>query len=250
MAIGTPASKIPKGTNVKPGTAKPGTSANAVLGNSIKPVAKPAVNRPVATGVSKVMGGPIKTGKPKPMTGTATNLIGGIKPNPKPGPNLAGTLAGGNTGGLTKPAGPSIPSADVIDQQQIRNLWHMMQYGDGQSQGIQSYADQIQGLAKDNFARFNTAVHGAQQGRDQNMQDTNAQAAASGMLSSGGVTTSHMADQADYRRQYNELNDTIGGAAVLKLGQQSDQMRNFYMQQILGLLGGQRDQLMGIVNGE
>lgn len=243
MAIGTPGSRVAIGTRAKPGSGKPSSSPNAVLGNRAKP----------AKGMTNLLANPAAAKpKPKPPAGGWNKPAGGWKPGthgsnykaPVTGGGLGSSagsgLAAGTGAGLAAPPVPQaavIQPADVIDQAAIRNLWQSMRQGDGTNQGISGLENQIEALQSNDYGQFKTAANQNTNQFKQNMWDWNAQAGASGMLNSGGMNTNHAQFKADHAKNFEDLNNQLGAGATMDLMGQRNGMRNQAIQQLLAIFG-------------
>jgi hypothetical protein len=284
--IGVPGSKVAIGTRAKPGTGKPASAPNAVLGNSkvktpaavaakipvpVKPVAVRPTAAATATPVSYAKGPAVRPAPvvPKPavkIAGVKTGVpitpgkskvppaTGGGKLKPPPGGWKAPTggwgagthgknwkpgtgQTGTGQGTKPKPTGPTIPKGDVIDQQAIRNQWLGMQYGTDGNMGIRGIEDQIKGLAAGGYAQYNTRAADETNNFNTALTDWRAQAAASGMLNSGGRFTNDQASTDVWKDNIKNLDEQYGKAATVNLMGQRDDLRAQGIQQLLALFG-------------
>lgn len=224
--LGTPGSGVAIGTRAKPGSLKPSSAPNAVLTAPRRVTAKPSIS--------------------------ARPMIRPVKPKPRPGLHGAAGLTGGtNKPGLTTKPKPVIPSGDVIDQQQIRNLYHEMMYGNGQDwMGLSGLMNQQSAIAKDNYGQFHTKATEENNAFRTSLDDWNAQAAAGGMLNSGGRITNANREGDIHTQAIKDIDQQYGAGASANLVTQYNQMQAQYMKQILALLGEKNaSNLASIVGG-
>lgn len=160
------------------------------------------------------------------------------KPARRPVPSTNPTV------GVTPNVNPQVNLFNPSTAIGIQSLWHGLQFGDGQSEGISQMQDRINSLQANNFGLYNTNMQAANRDYMQGLWDYNAQASASGMGSSGGLRTNHGIMKGVFDQNADAIDKQYGVRATTDLVQQMNMRRNQALMQILGLLSDSRDSLM------